>query len=520
MSENYDIIVIGAGCGGLSAALCAAKEGKKVLVIERGSKAGGLTASFTRGRFTFDTTLTHLCGFTKDPGVGELRRIFDDYEISDKIDWVDIPEAFRLITKNRDGKDIDVIMPFGIDNFVNSVEHYVPGSKAPMEMLFSVAEEIEQALKEIESIDGDFTRKEIKQIIKKYYNFVHTSPYSTNEVFNAIGLPQGAIDILNAMWMHFGVDSDRFSFTHYIFYLYTYIKYGSQIPANRSSSITDALLKEFISYDGTIVYNDAVTRILFENNHASGVDTQSGKSYPCKHIICSCSPTVVYAKYIDKESLPESAVKRTNARKFGARSACVYLGLNRSPEELGIEDYRTIITDEADSSDQFTLMSTIETNNAQEAVCLNIANPECSPEGTTILRLSTIYTDDCWAKIQPEDYFNEKDMLAARLIANYETATGINIHDYIEELEVSTPVTFARYTNSPQGVTHGYFAYDWDNIITRFMTEKTDNDTPGLRFCGAWGTQLNGVGASIASGRNTAYATLCDIADEGGAVNE
>ncbi len=520
MSHSYDIIVIGAGCGGLSAALCAAKEGKKVLIIERGSTVGGLATSFTRGRFTFDTSLTHLCGLSKTPGVGDLRRILDDFNITDKIEWVDIPEAFRLITKNREGKDVDVIMPFGIDSFISAMERYVPGSNETMTKLFAVAEEIEQAIADIEDIDSDFSRKEVKQIIKKYYNFIHTAPYSANEVFQAIGLPQGAIDILNAMWMHFGVDCDRFSFTHYLSYLYTYIKYGALIPMDRTSAITEVLLNEFTSLGGTIIYNDAVTNITFENNHASGVITQSGNNYPCRHIICNCSPTVAYAKYINNEDLPISSIKRTNARKFGARSACVYLGLNRSVDELGIEDYSVIITDEADSSDQFTLMSTIETNNAQNAVCLNIANPNCSPEGTTILCLSTIYTDDCWAKIQPEEYFNEKDMLAARLIANYETATGINIHDYIEELEVSTPVTFARYTGVPQGVTHGYFAYDWDNLITRFMTEKTDNDTPGLRFCGAWGTQLNGFGASMASGRNTAYATLCDITDEGGAVNE
>ncbi|MBR5442162.1 MAG: NAD(P)/FAD-dependent oxidoreductase [Clostridia bacterium] len=520
MSQSYDIIVIGAGCGGLSAALCAAKQGKKVLIIERGSKVGGLTTSFTRGRFTFDTSLNHLYGMSSTAGVGDVRRILDDFDITNKLEWVEIPEAFRLITKNREGDDIDVIMPFGIENFTDAMEEYVPGSKASIAKLFEVAEEIQQAVADIEAQDGDFGRKEVKQIIKKYYNFVHTAPYSANEVFLAMGIPQGAIDILNAMWMHFGVDCDKFSFTHYASFLYKYIKYGSQLPKNRSSAIADAILNEFLSLGGTIIYNDAVTGITVENNCVTGVTTHSGQEFPCKHVICNCSPTVAYAKYIGNSSLPQSAIKRTNARKLGARSACVYLGLNRSAEELGIEDYSVIITDEADSSDQATLMNAIETNNAQTAVCLNVANPDCSPEDTTILCLSTIYTDDCWSGVQPEDYFNEKDMLAARLIANYETATGISIHDYIEELEVSTPVTFARYAGTPQGVTHGYYAYDWDNVITRFMTEKTDNDINGLRFCGAWGTQLNGIGAAMASGVNAACATLCDLADEGGAVNE
>ncbi len=519
-NTSYDIIVIGAGCGGLSAAVCAAKEGKKVLVLEKNSKPGGMTTSFTRGRFEFDTTLSHLSGFTKNPECGELRRLLDEMNITDKLQWTSIPEAYRLITKNRDGSDIDVVMPFGTDNYINAIEKIVPGSSEKMSLLFSIAEEIENAVKEIEEIQDEFSRKTVKQIMKKYPNFIRTAPYSANEVFEAIGLPQKAIDILNAMWFHFGVDCDRFSFTHYISYLYTYIKHGSMIPVNRSADIINAMVNELTSSGGAIIYENPVTEILFEDGHACGVITKNGEKILCNHIICNCSPTVAYAKLMKESDIPQSAIKRTNARLFGARSASVYLGLNRSAEDLGIKDYSVYITDEADSSDQFTLMKAIETNNAQHAVCLNIANPGCSPEGTTILCLSTIYTDDCWAKVQPEQYFDEKDMLAARLIANYETATGITIHNSIEELEVATPITFARYTGTPQGVTHGYLATDWDNMISRFMTEASDNDTKGLRFCGAWGTQLNGVGASIASGRNTAYATLCDIAEEGGSVNE
>ena len=223
---------------------------------------------------------------------------------------------------------------------------------------------------------------------------------------------------------------------------------------------------------------------------------------------------------IKASDLPRSAVKRTNARSFGARSACIYLGLNRSPEELGIKDYSVFISDNSDSVEQYELMKKIETNNNISAICLNIANPECSPKGTTILCLSTIYTDNCWANVAPEDYYNEKDLLAARLISAYEKATGITIHNSIEELEVATPVTFARYINAPQGVTLGYLGNDWDSLLPRIMTEKTDSDTPGLRFCGGWGTQLAGIHNAIATGRNTAYATLADIDEERSVGNE
>ena len=143
--------------------------------------------------------------------------------------------------------------------------------------------------------------------------------------------------------------------------------------------------------------------------------------------------------------------------------------------------------------------------------CLNNANPGCSPKGTCILNFTTLFTDNCWANVEPENYFNEKDSFAKRIISLYEEATDVKISDYIEEIEVATPLTFARYLNTPQGVIYGYSAEPFDSLLSRFMTEASDNDTKGLRFCGGWGTQLSGFCSAIASGRNTAYATLGDM---------
>ena len=518
--NNYDIIVIGAGCGGLTAAVCAAKEGKKVLLLERHSLPGGFTSSFVRGRFEFDVSLHQLCGFSEEAGLSELHQIFDDIGIKNKIDWCDIPQAYRFISVSKDGEKIDISMPFGVENFINAMENYVPGSRKSMEKLFNLAREIEKAIEYFSEGDGRYNIREIHRIIKEHGNFVRTAPYSVNEVLNALGVPLKACEIFNAYWLHLGVDCNRLSFTHYVSMVHSFLKYGAVIPKLRSHSLSMALASALEDNNGEIRYNTHVSRILFEDSKASGVILKNGERISCKHIICTCSPTTAYAKMMKKKDVPVSAIKRTNARSYGARGACVYLGLNRSPEELGIKDYSVFITDTADTVEQFNLMKSIDTNNAMTAVCLNIANPECSPKGTSILCLSTFYTDNCWADVSPEGYFEEKDMLAARLIANYEQATGVTIHKNIEELEVATPVTFARYTATPQGTIYGYFGDDWDGFIPRIMTEATDCDTRGLRFCGGWGAQLSGVSSAVASGRNAAYATLCDINEERSDINE
>ena len=45
MNTDYDVIVVGAGHNGMVAATYLAKEGKKVLLVERNAKVGGMTTS-------------------------------------------------------------------------------------------------------------------------------------------------------------------------------------------------------------------------------------------------------------------------------------------------------------------------------------------------------------------------------------------------------------------------------------------------------------------------------------------
>ena len=71
MRFDYDAVVIGAGNGGLCAASKLAKEGLRVVLLEKHNLPGGVASSFVRGRFEFESALHELCdcGSEEEPGL-------------------------------------------------------------------------------------------------------------------------------------------------------------------------------------------------------------------------------------------------------------------------------------------------------------------------------------------------------------------------------------------------------------------------------------------------------------------
>jgi C-3',4' desaturase CrtD len=81
--KSKQVIVIGAGVGGLTAAALLAHHGYSVLVLEQAFVAGGCASTFQRRGFTFDVGATQVAGL--EPG-GIHYRIFSELGI-------DLPEA-------------------------------------------------------------------------------------------------------------------------------------------------------------------------------------------------------------------------------------------------------------------------------------------------------------------------------------------------------------------------------------------------------------------------------------------
>ncbi|HEY9295522.1 MAG TPA: NAD(P)-binding protein, partial [Phormidium sp.] len=80
--QDFDAIVIGSGIGGLVAGSMLARYGKRVLVCESHTIAGGAAHSFSRRGFHFDSGPSFYCGLTDPRSFNPLRQVFDVLEES------------------------------------------------------------------------------------------------------------------------------------------------------------------------------------------------------------------------------------------------------------------------------------------------------------------------------------------------------------------------------------------------------------------------------------------------------
>ena len=512
MTKNYDAVVIGAGNGGLVASARLAKEGKKTLLIERHNLPGGFATSFVRGRFEFEASLHELCGIGPITGKAPLLKIFKDIGAADKIEWISLDEAYRLITLDESEK-CDYVMPLGKEAFINKLEEYDPGSKPVVTKIFEVIESVEKTLDFVEGIE-EFKPSMIKEIFSEHTDFLKAANYSVDEVLKSLGASQKTRDILNGYWCYLGQPTDELNVVHYFTMLHAYIIDGAVIPRGRSHQVSTALLETFTENGGEAWFNTAVKKINIENGEVTGVELEDGTQINAKTVICNASPYNAYTKLIDEKDIPEKLKKEVNAKTLGAKGFAVFLGLNRSADELGLDNHTYFIYPSNDNRKCYELSKRIASNDVQATVCLNRAFDDCSPEGTCILYMTSIFAGDTWSNVSVKDYYKTKNSFAEKMIDNFEKATGVSIKEHIEEIEIATPMTYARYTDAPAGTIYGYESSKEDGIVKRIVFDLLDKGIPGLYFAGGYTVRHMGYAPSYTTGYLAANAAILRMEKE------
>src|SRR5712692_9641829 len=260
--EAVDAIVLGAGVGGLFGANLLARDGMKVLLLERHYMLGGYCSTFRRKGFIFDAA-THFYPLLGNPSTltGKLVR-----ELDIPTEWVkmDPVDQFHLPALSP------FAVPADFPQYVSKLKDWFPQEAA--------------------AIDAYFTELRTAYMYRLLYYFkeIETQqtkrlePYTVTQKLDEHFRDPRLKAILMADTPHWGSLPNR---TSYLFDALLRLSYflGNYYPKGSSQKFADDLGRGLEARGGHILKCASVDKIIIENGAAAGVRISTVSKRAAEH---------------------------------------------------------------------------------------------------------------------------------------------------------------------------------------------------------------------------------------------
>lgn len=468
---KYDIIIIGAGLGGLTAGAKLAKEGKHVLLLEQHDRPGGCATTFKRGDFIFEVGLHEMDGL----GARDMKtRIFRDLGVFNHVEFLKVPEFYRFVNSR-----CQFTMSHNPEEAIADLVAAFPKEETGIRAYFNQLLNARKILKEsegmpersvgefLDSIIGD---EDLKLVLLGNLGYFHDDPYTLSLSYYSIA--QGS-----------------------------YFQGGGNFIKGGSQKLSDCLSSVITTNGGMVLLNHLATSIITEGQKATGVKYRN-KRYPeQKELIAYADQIIANAAIpnVAEHLLPaehgDKLKQHYSDLSPGASLLTLYLGFSKNLKEAGSKHYSTFVFD-----DTITTQSDIKANNTGPFenrsftfVDYSQVDSALCPEGKSVGVVCCIDYCRDWDDLSPEEYKQQKERVAKIFIKRLEELVP-GITELVEHYEVGTSRTVARYTMNPEGAVYGFA--QTPNRVTKEPPETLEN----LHFASAWTKTGGGFSGAIYSG--------------------
>ena len=315
---KYDVIVIGAGFGGLSCAALCARRGLKVLVLEKKPRAGGTSSVFYRQGFTFPMG---ALGFSHK------------YVVMDLLDRLGVAEQpsftrnhYRLVNP-----DLDIQYSVPLREFQLELRESFPWERG----IKSVLNDLESVIKLVKdihiwhphySLEGMAGRhtgsgRDLKRRIDAVLKASNTSA----ERF----LRRHVTDpLLKCLLGSMGTQPPRYSLLNMAIMWNIMCGEGIWTPSCGVHGLADLIRDTFQEAGGDLILGRPVRDIHIRNGRAVGVATEGGEVFEASWVVSNADAKKTFLTLVNEGGLPDPYIQGIRAVPYTGSEMCVYLGVD------------------------------------------------------------------------------------------------------------------------------------------------------------------------------------------------
>jgi len=460
--KEYDFAIIGSGIGGLVTALILAKNGYKVIVLEKNHQIGGALQVFSRDKCVFDTGVHYIGGLDKGENLYQIFKylgIYDDLKLK-SLDR----DCFDLIRLNS-GK----IIPHGqgYANFIERLTFEFPTEKPAIESFCAKIQEICSyfPLYNLES-EGEktyYTHPEILGI--GAWDFV-SSITENNDL---------KIALLGSGILYAG-DAKTTPMYVVALIMNSFIK-GSYRLVDGGSQLAKGLVKQLRAHGGEIEKHKVVISAdVNEQKNIQSLQCADGSSYIAKNYISSLHPSETI-RIIGKEHFLPAFTKRIARLPNSVSCFMVNISLkentfpylNKNYYDYFTEDGWNVVDYDKESWPQVMYTCTSATSKSEEFA-----------ESISVMTYMSKNEVDAWSKSfntvasqseRGEAYEGFKRDKEQKVIERLESRFP-GIKKCIKNVYSSTPLTYKDYLGTPEGELYGIIK-DFNHPTRSIINTKT-----------------------------------------------
>ncbi|MFC5826892.1 phytoene desaturase family protein [Nonomuraea insulae] len=481
----YDVVVVGAGIGGLSAAACLARAGRKVLVVEQSSGVGGYAHAFKRGPYTFD------------PAMSVFPQGHDHALPAALLDWLGVRERCRFVPLESNYRavfpDYEIETPFGLEAFTEVHCERFPRYAGKLREFFALCRTLHKQAHELPPQIGLSGLDEAARRFPVLFEHIRST---TGEVLDAYFDDPLVKAVVSVSWPYLGSPPSRLDFVTFSTVLNVYLE-GCFYPEGGFQSLADALLEGMSRAGGELVLNRSVTGIPIENGRAAGVELDGGDLVRAGTVISNADATTTFEELVGAEHMPGGFMKRLRRMKPSPSGVIVFVATTLDLPALGAahEVFRPLHLDHDRSYEDLLagrpsgMYGTVPT----------MASPSLAPDGQHLLIVHCLAPYDIG-----RPWKGEIDAYTDQVLDAFEPVFP-GLRESITYLETAGPPALQRHSRNRDGA-----AYGWENIPSQTGGKRSPHVTPveGLLLSGHWTQPGTGSLRALVSGAHTAQLAL------------